>query len=54
MARITQKSCGDLFPSGGLLLSYCVEETIRFDVKASFVSRPVSRLVKLGDTTKEC
>ena len=26
-------------------LSYCFEETIRFDVKASFSSRPVSRLI---------
>ena len=34
------------------LLSYCVEETIGFDVKASFVSRPVSRLFKPGDITK--
>ena len=35
------------------LLSYCVEETIEFDVKTSFVSRPVSCLVKPGDITKE-
>ena len=35
------------------LLSYCVEGTIGFDVKASFVSRPVSRLVKPGDITKK-
>ena len=35
------------------LLSYCVEETIGFDVKASFVSRPVSRQVKRGDIKKE-
>ena len=35
------------------LLSYCIEETIGFDVKASFVSRPASRLVKTGDITKE-
>ena len=38
-------------------LSYCFEETIGFDVKASFVSRPVSRLIrwynKPGDITKE-
>ena len=26
-------------------LSYCFEETIRFEVKASFTSRPVSRLI---------
>ena len=26
-------------------LSYCFEETIGFDVKASFTSRPVSRLI---------
>ena len=35
------------------LLSYCVEEAIVFDVNASFVSRPMSRLVELGDITKE-
>ena len=35
------------------LLSYCVEETIVFDVRALFVSRPVSRLVKPADITKE-
>ena len=35
------------------LLSYCVEEKIGFDVKASFVSLPVLRLVKPGDITKE-
>ena len=38
-------------------LSYCFEETIRFDVKASFASRPESRLIRwyneLGDITKE-
>ena len=38
-------------------LSYCFEETIGFDVKASFASRPVSRLIscynKPGDITKE-
>ena len=40
-------------------LSYCLEEAIGFDVKASFASRPVSRLIrwykynKLGDVTKE-
>ena len=27
------------------LLSYCFEETIGFDIKASFTSRPVSRLI---------
>ena len=27
-------------------LSYCFEETIGFDVKASFASRPVSRLIR--------
>ena len=27
-------------------LSYCFEETIGFDVKSSFVSRPVSRLIR--------
>ena len=39
------------------LLSYCLEETIGFDVKASFVSRPVSRLIrwynKPGDITNQ-
>ena len=38
-------------------LSYCLEETIGFDVKASFESRRVSRLIrgynKPGDITKE-
>ena len=38
------------------LLSYCFEETIRFDVKASFASHPVSRIVrwynKPGDMKK--
>ena len=38
-------------------LSYCFEEIIGFDVKASFASRSVSRLIrwyiKPGDTTKE-
>ena len=38
-------------------LSYCFEETIWFDVKDSFASRPVSRLIKWynkpGDKTKE-
>ena len=37
-------------------LSYCFKETIEFDVKASFSSRPVSRLIrwhnKPGDITK--
>ena len=27
-------------------LSYCFEETIGFDVKASFASRPVLRLIR--------
>ena len=27
-------------------LSYCFEGTIEFDVKASFASRPVSRLIR--------
>ena len=39
------------------LLSYCFQETTGFDVKASFASRPVSRLIrwynKPGDITKE-
>ena len=38
-------------------LSYCFEEIIGFDVKASFGSRPVSRLIRWyyesGDITKE-
>ena len=34
-------------------LSYCFEETIGFDVKASFARRPVSRLIKPSDITKE-
>ena len=38
-------------------LSYCFEETIGFDVKTSFASRPKSRLIrwynKAGDMTKE-
>ena len=34
-------------------LSYCFEETIGFDVKTSFTRRPVSRLIKPGDVTKE-
>ena len=39
------------------LLSYCFKETIRFDVQASFLSRPLSRLIrwynKSGDITSE-
>ena len=35
-------------------LIYYFKETIGFDVKASFARRPVSRLLKLGDITKEC
>ena len=38
-------------------LSYCFEETIEFDAKASFTSRPESRLIRWynepGDKTKE-
>ena len=38
-------------------LSCCFKETIGFDVKASFASRPVSRLIRFynkpGDITKE-
>ena len=34
-------------------LSYCFGET-RFDVKALLTRRPVSRLIKQGDITKEC
>ena len=30
------------------------EETIEFDVNASFARRPLSRLIKPGDITKEC
>ena len=33
-------------------LSYCCEETIRFDAKAFFVRGPVSHLIKPGDITK--
>ena len=33
-------------------LSYCFEETIGFDVMASFARRPVLRLIKSGDITK--
>ena len=35
------------------LLSYCFEDAIDFDVKASFARRPVSRLIKPDDITKE-
>ena len=39
------------------LLSYCFEEAIGFDVKASFTNRPESRLIRWynepGDITKE-
>ena len=38
-------------------LRYCFEETIEFEVKVSFASHPVSRLIswynKPGDITKE-
>ena len=34
-------------------LSYCCEETIGFDVKASLARRQVLRLTKPGDITKE-
>ena len=38
-------------------VSYCFEETVGFDVKASFASRPESRLIRWynepGDVTKE-
>ena len=34
-------------------LSYCFEEIIGFDAKGSFASRPVSRLIKPGDITRE-
>ena len=34
-------------------LSYCFEETIGFDVKASFSRLPVSCQIKPGDITKE-
>ena len=33
-------------------LSYCFEEAVGFDVKASIARRPVSRLIKPGDKTK--
>ena len=35
-------------------LSYCFQEKKEFDVKVSFARRPVSRLIKPGDITKEC
>ena len=35
------------------LLSYCFEETIRFDEKTSFAMRPVSRLIKPDDIRQE-
>ena len=34
-------------------LSYCFEETTRFDVKALFARGPVSHLIKPGHITKE-
>ena len=38
-------------------LSHCFEETIEFDIKASFASCPLSRLIRLhnkqGDIPKE-
>ena len=34
-------------------LSYCFEEIIGFQVEVSFARRPVSRLIKPGDITKE-
>ena len=34
-------------------LSYCFEETTKFDVKVLFARGPVSRLIKPGDITKE-
>ena len=34
-------------------LSYCFQETIGFDVKASLARRPVSRLIKPDEMTKE-
>ena len=38
-------------------LSHCFEETIGFDIKTSFASRPLSRLIrrynKPGDIKKE-
>ena len=35
-------------------LSYCFKGTIGFEVKVSPGRRPVSRLIKPGDITKEC
>ena len=35
-------------------LSYCFEETKRFDLKASFSRPPVSRLIKPCDILEEC
>ena len=35
------------------MLNYCFEEKIGFGVKASFVRRPVSCLIKPGDIIKE-
>ena len=34
-------------------IRYYFEETIRFGIQASFAKGPVSRLIKLGDKTKE-
>ena len=34
-------------------LSYCFEQSTRFDSKAFFAWGPVSRLIKPGDITKE-
>ena len=34
-------------------LSYCFEETTRFDVKALFARGPVTQLIKPGDITQE-
>ena len=34
-------------------IRYYFEETITFDIQASFAKGPVSRLIKLGDKTKE-
>ena len=35
------------------LLSYCFEEIIGLDIKSSLACRPVLRLIKSGDITKE-
>ena len=35
-------------------VSYSFDETIGFDSKALFARRPVLRLIKPGDITKEC